>query len=128
MREAAVVVEIGLAGLDFYGFRETSDGLIEIALAVQTYPLVVVCVGVARVDLYGGGVVLDGAVELPDLVEGEAAVEEGLEMRRQDVQRLRVPGDRCEVVPRLARLVALGVVGLRLLLPLLLVMSGLVPS
>jgi hypothetical protein len=76
------VVEIGLSGLEFDGFGETFDGLIEIALAVQAYPLVVVCVGVTRVDLDGRGVVQDGAVELPDLVEGKAAVEKGLEMRR----------------------------------------------
>jgi len=76
------VVEIGLASFEFDGFGETFDGLIKISLAVQTYPLVVVCVGVARVDLDCRGVVQDGAVELPDLVEGEAAVEKGLEMRR----------------------------------------------
>lgn len=66
----------------------------------------------------GSRVVLDGHVKLTNFIARKATIKQRLEMGRQDLQRLSVVLDRSLVVASFARLVALCVQLVGLLLEL----------
>ena len=119
--EPPIMIKISLSPLKFYSFRETSNSLVEVALPIETYPLIIIRKSIAWVDLYRCGVVLYGPIELSDLIESETPVKQGLEVRGEDIEGLRVEGYSLKVIALLAGLVALRVVDLGLLLSLLMV-------
>jgi hypothetical protein len=117
------MIKVSVIRLQLNRLREGFNGLVEIPLAIQTDPLVIVSERVCRIDTDRSGVVLYGPIELPDLIVGETSIKQCLEMCRQDLQGLAVEIDRRQIVTLLASLVALRVIGLRLVLPLELVLG-----
>lgn len=107
--ETAVVIEVGLARLDRNGLRETLDGFIVVAFAVETDALVVVSVRVVWVDFDCLRIVLYCVVELADLVAGEATIEQSLEVIWHDLESASVVLNSSLIVALLARFVAFGV-------------------
>ncbi len=75
-----VMEAVGTGGVKLDRPREVRDGPRQVPQPLPRYPPVVVRKGVARLRLDGPGVVGDRLRVRTELVEGEAAVEEGLEV------------------------------------------------
>jgi hypothetical protein len=98
--KATVVVKVSVVGFQLDGARKILDRIRVIHFAVMRDTAVVKCIGVVRVNGERRGVVLDGQVKELELVVCKSTVEERLEVRPVELDRLRILFDRrTEIAP-----------------------------